>query len=77
MNCIKEDIQRYMTISPTDEEWGIVVTTVGHQTIQAGGVYPPLQHPDNYTFRPQEGRVLNEYQLVYITRGQGYFSSQS
>ena len=77
MNCIKKDVQCYLTISPTDEDWGIVVTTVGHQTIPAGGIYPPSQHPDSYAFRPQEGRVLNEYQLVYITRGQGYFSSQS
>ena len=77
MNCIKEDVQCYLTISPTDEDWGIVVTTVGHQAIQAGSAYPPSRHPDSYTFQPQEGRVLNEYQLVYITRGQGYFSSQS
>lgn len=77
MNYEKEDIQRYLAVNSTDEEWGIVVTTVGRQTIEAGASYPPSRHPDSYTFRPQEGRVLNEYQLVYITRGQGTFSSQS
>ena len=26
---------------------------------------------------PRGGRILNEYQLVYITKGSGYFASQS
>ena len=52
MNCIKEDVQCYLTISPTDEDWGIVVTTVGHQAIQAGSAYPPSRHPDSSLLNP-------------------------
>jgi AraC-like DNA-binding protein len=67
----------YLTINSRDEEWGIVVTTVGCQSIRPKVPYPPENHPNNYQFKPQQGRILNEYQLVYITRGSGYFSSQS
>ena len=67
----------YLTIGSNDEDWGIVVTTVGHQTIPPHSKYPPQQHPDSYYFAPEKGRILNEYQLVYITKGSGSFSSQS
>lgn len=73
----RNDNLRYLSINATDEEWGIVVTTVGYQFIPPKGNYPLSKHPDNYNFKPQSGRILNEYQLVYITKGCGYFSSQS
>lgn len=74
---LQNDQLRYLTISATDEEWGIVVSTVGYQFIPPKGQYPLSHHPDNYNFKPQTGRILNEYQLVYITKGSGYFSSLS
>jgi AraC-like DNA-binding protein len=67
----------YLTVNSRDEEWGIVVTTVGSQIIPSRGSYPPVNHPASYRFKPQQGRILNEYQLVYITEGSGFFSSQS
>ena len=66
----------YLSIGGNDEDWGIVVTTVGHQYIPPRTHYPPLQHPDTYLFTPEKGRVINEYQLVYITNGSGWFSSE-
>jgi AraC-like DNA-binding protein len=68
---------RYLTIGPADEDWGIVVTTAGYQFVPPQGRYPLSRHPETYEFKPQSGRILNEYQLVYITKGSGYFSSQS
>ena len=73
----KKDLLCYLSISDADEAWGNVVTTVGYQSILPGSVYPLSRHPGVYDFKPQTGRILNEYQLVYITRGSGYFSSQS
>ncbi|MCC8154374.1 MAG: AraC family transcriptional regulator [Tannerellaceae bacterium] len=73
----QSDLLRYLTISSSDEEWGIVVTTVGYQFIPPQGCYPLSRHPESYNFQPQTGRILNEYQLVYITKGSGYFSSKS
>ena len=64
----------YLTVGSQDERWGMVVTTVGYQFVPPGGSYPLSRHPDGYDFKPQSGRVLGEYQMVYITRGDGYFS---
>ena len=68
---------KYLTVGPQDAEWGVVVTTVGAQTIQPNACYPAMQHPSTYAFRPQTGRVLDEYQLLYITEGGGFFESAS
>ena len=68
---------KYLTVTPQDAEWGVVVTTVGTQTISPNACYPAMQHPATYAFRPQAGRVLDEYQLLYITEGSGFFESAS
>lgn len=67
----------YLTAGPQDERWGTVVTTAGCQFVAPGAPYPLSRHPERYDFTPQSGRVLGEYQMVYITRGSGYFSSAS
>jgi len=68
---------RYFNISQTDEAWGIVVPTIGYQFIPPHTPYPPKVHPESYVFNPKQGRILKEYQLVYISKGSGYFESQS
>jgi len=40
-------------------------------------LYPSTEHPKNYYFKPGKGRVLSEYQFVYISKGKGYFSSET
>lgn len=69
---------KYLTISPNDWDWGLVVTTVGRQSVAPNEHYPAMQqHPDSYHFKSNNGRVLEEFQMVYITDGSGYFESQS
>ena len=68
---------KYFNISPNDEAWGIVITTVGYQQIPSQSPYPRSQHPKSHIFNPEEGRVLKEYQLIYISKGCGYFESKS
>lgn len=77
MNQKECDHLKYLTINSTDEEWGIVVSTVGYQFVKPGAEYPVSKHPEKYCFNAQVGRILNEYQLVYITRGDGFFMSNS
>lgn len=77
MDKLEKEQLRYLTVSEIDEEWGIAVTTIGYQFIPPKGRYPSSHHPDQYDFKPPTGRILNEYQLVYITKGSGFFSSQS
>lgn len=68
---------KYLTIGPHDEEWGLVVTTVGRQSIEPNACYPAMQHPETYDFKPQNGRILDEFQIIYISEGHGTFESQS
>lgn len=77
MKQIDHNSLKYLTIGPHDEEWGLVVTTVGTQAIEPNASYPAMQHPETYGFKPLSGRVLDEFQIVYITDGGGYFESQS
>ncbi len=68
---------KYLAISESDYRWGLAVNAVGYQDVQPGAAYPPGNHPSRYLFAPERGRVLDEYQLLYITRGQGSFASAS
>lgn len=69
--------RKYLTISTLDQQWGMAVNSVGAQAISENESYPPQMHPSRYLFSPQNGRVLHEYQLLYITKGQGLFKSRS
>lgn len=68
---------KYLQVCEQDEDWGMVSTTIGYQYILPHAHYPLLPHPDTYNFKKDGGRVLHEYQLVYITAGCGWFQSDS
>ena len=55
--------------------FGLSVDTVGFQSVKPGEHYPPITHPSGYFFNPVKGRTLQEYQLLYITKGGGTFAS--
>ena len=67
--------KRYLTINSTDHSWGLAINSVGRQNIAENEEYPPQEHPTRYLFDTRKGRILNEYQLLYITKGKGEFSS--
>lgn len=66
---------KYLIVNDMDRKFGLWISTVGYQSIPADSPYPLRQHPSGYYFNAQKGRVLDEYQLVYITRGRGLFTS--
>ena len=68
---------KYLIVNDMDRKFGVWVNTVGYQAIQPNSPYPLRNHPSGYFFNCQKGRVLREYQLVYITRGRGLFSSET
>lgn len=69
----------YLTINELDTEWGLTVHSIGYQEIKPHTSYPPKDrnHSTEHMFNPQKGRILDEYQLVYIVDGQGVFESTS
>lgn len=68
-------ICKYLVVNPRDVQWGLTVSTVGYEEIGVADTYPTRGHADGYYFDIDKGRVLNEYQLLYITEGEGIFNS--
>lgn len=68
---------KYLLANEQENRWGVVVTTTGYQIIEPQTSYPPSNHPVRYLFSVEKGRLLNEYQLIYISRGDGQFVSAS
>lgn len=68
---------KYLIVNENDKLFGLWVNTVGFQSIQKGTKYPLSDHPSAYFFNAAKGRILREYQLLYITKGEGYFESES
>ncbi len=68
---------QYLLSNQQDSRWGLTVTTVGCQQIAPNEPYPPRNHPTRYLFSAEYGRILDEYQLLYIARGDGQFISAS
>lgn len=67
---------RYLPVLATQRRWGLFLTDCGYTAIGPGTPYPPQRHPDAFHFDWQHGRTLDEYQVVYITRGRGVFEAQ-
>ena len=68
---------KYMLASERDELWGLTVTTSGREEIGPTDSYPTRGHADGYYFDLEKGRILPEYQLLYIIEGEGLFHSQT
>lgn len=66
---------KYLSSSDQDIRWGLTINTVGHQLVKPNETYPTTTHPFQYLFSPERGRVLDEYQLIYILDGKGTFIS--
>jgi AraC-like DNA-binding protein len=70
-------ISKYMLASERDNLWGTTVTTIGYEEIGPNDSYPTRGHADGYYFELDKGRILSEYQLLYIIDGEGIFHSRT
>jgi AraC-like DNA-binding protein len=69
---------RYLPIGVFDKRWGVYVTGLGCTSVPpCSKSYPISVHPDYYQFHWENGRVLREYQALYILRGDGEFESKT
>jgi len=71
-----EDFFKYVTPGHDDVNWGIYLNCAGQALIPPGTLYPPSTHPSGYYFTWDKGRVLNEYQINYITEGEGIYENK-
>lgn len=66
---------KYFAVSDEDVDWGLYILNCGNSYIPAGMAYPDPRHPQQYQFSWENGRMLHEYQLIYILEGSGKFES--
>lgn len=70
-----KNLFKYLVSSERDLLWGLIVDNVGQAEISKDyKIYPPqVGHPTDYYFTPQNGRILDNYQLIYISKGKGTY----
>lgn len=71
MNKMNSVDIKYFHSFPDKTLYGLTVTCCGFQTILPFENYPPNTHPVKYNFDRTSGRILDEYQVLYITSGKG------
>lgn len=65
----------YLTVSEKDKAWGIYSTGAGCFAVPPGNEYTTSQC--KHSFHWKKGRILQDFALVYISSGSGYFQSES
>ena len=71
----KKRYREYLSISPQEKHWGILLKSAGYTKVEPGEKYPAQDHPDEYYFKWEKGRVIHERQVIMITNGEGVFES--
>jgi AraC-like DNA-binding protein len=71
------DLHYYLPVNDDAMRWGIYLTGIGRGTVLPGSAYPPSRHPRLYNFRWDQGRVLPEFQMVFVSDGRGVFESEA
>jgi AraC-like DNA-binding protein len=66
---------KYLNITPTEERWGLYVTSVGYSKIEPNDNYPNQVHPQSHHLTWNRGRILNDYYVVFISKGKGLYAS--
>ena len=71
-----KDFFEYLNPGETDREWGVFLNVVGKASIAPGEIYPSSEHPTGYFYTWKKGRVLDEFQLIYILKGKGILENE-
>jgi AraC-like DNA-binding protein len=66
----------YLPVPEIVNRLGLYVTGAGTDVVPAGASYPRQNHPELYHFSWHAGRVLPEFQFVFVADGHGEFESR-
>ena len=66
----------YVPVTNTLIQLGLYLTGAGKAIVGEQTTYPHQSHPELYNFSWKTGRILPEYQFVFITEGAGEFESE-
>ena len=70
------DFFKYLTVGEEDKKWGLYLNVAGKAQIEAKSIYPSPEHPTGYHFTWESGRILDEFQINYITNGGGILENE-
>lgn len=70
-------IYHYLPLSDEVRARSLFVLAGGSASVPAGMPYPPPAHPHHHQFDWKRGRVLHEYQMIYIARGGGVLETRT
>lgn len=71
-----KDEFRYLVVGPHDRRWGLFVTSAGAQFIAPHARFRSIGHSPAHDYVWNRGRVLQEYSVVYLVRGEGEYESE-
>ena len=67
----------YLPLGVSMNVWQVGVTAAGFTRIPPHAPYPPGRHPLDHLFTWERGRVLDTYQIIYISEGGGTFEAKN
>lgn len=73
---IMEYFFKYSSVNDQDKAWQLYLTVAGTYRYLPQAKYPSPLHPSHYYFSWEKGRVIQEYQIIYITDGLGVFETR-
>ncbi|MBC2605104.1 helix-turn-helix domain-containing protein [Pelagicoccus albus] len=66
----------YLPASETKSPWQVDTLGAGYSKTEPGESYPPSNHPEDHLFEWERGRVLDEYQILFVSRGSGILETE-
>lgn len=73
-----KDFTKYLSITDNEKNWGFYVTTAGYRRVSPKETYPSKkEHPITHSFTWNKGRILDDYYIVFISKGHGVFETSA
>lgn len=70
------DFAIYLPQPEEPNPWGLDISGAGSAAIEPGKAYPPEHHPSDHFFDWNQGRTLDEFQIILLTEGSGTFETE-
>ncbi|MEN8203118.1 MAG: AraC family transcriptional regulator [Bacteroidota bacterium] len=74
-NQYEKDI-KYVAVGDEIKDWGLYVSGAGSNKVSGNTEYPITNDPAHHYFHWSKGRSISEHQILYITRGSGFFEAE-
>lgn len=66
---------KYLNVTSFERKWGMYITSVGYSRVVTEDEYPNETHPESHHLTWNRGRILNDYYIVFISKGKGIYGS--